>query len=71
MGLLPKTREVMTLAKFQDEYNEAPLSLEEYAQGAQRIVDDEALDLKNAANELLKAQREFEHQLERFEVTVG
>lgn len=69
MGLLPKRREVMTLEKYQREYNCAPLSIEEFAEGAERITDCEFLS--KAAEDFLSAKRSFEQQLRVHDVEIG
>lgn len=69
MGLIPKRREVMTLDKYQREYNGAPLSIEDFADGAARVTDDR--DLATAAQDFLDAKSNFEYQLRKHDVEVG
>ena len=59
----------MTLEEFREEYNMAPYSLEEFADGAAGVVDCDGL--ANAADAFLTAKLQFEYMMDYYGVEVG
>lgn len=59
----------MTLEEFREEYNMAPYSLEDFADGAAGIEDCD--DLANAADAFLTAKFAFESMMDYYGVEVG
>lgn len=62
-------RESLKLAKFVAEFNCAPLSIEEFAQGAELVVDSDRVS--DAAKRFLDAQKDFLFVLQAHGVEIG
>lgn len=61
--------EQLTLEEFESQFNGAPLNLEEIAEIAQLLSDDE--ELRDAATQFLVARDEFSDLLESREIQLG
>jgi hypothetical protein len=59
----------MKFFEFEEDYNNAPYDLEEFAQGAEDVEDKP--ELAQAANEFLKAKQAFEDALEDAGIEMG
>ena len=59
----------MTLKEFKEVYNLAPLSLEEFAEAAENVIDCPGLSA--SARVFLESQEDFELQLEYFGIEIG
>lgn len=58
-----------TLEKFVEDYNGAPLALEEFAQEATQVTN--CLALSKCAQQFLDAQKAFEQALRRHHIEIG
>jgi len=59
----------MTFDEFEEDYNYAPFTLEEFAQGAETVEDNS--HLREAAIHFLAAKEEFEDALIDANIVVG
>ena len=59
----------MTLNEYREQFDGAPLFFDEFAEGAAKVADDEAL--QQAAVKYLAARGLFEAQLYRVSVEIG
>jgi hypothetical protein len=59
----------MKLAEFIEEFNHAPLSIDDFADGAVDVID--RADLSHAAEDYINARKAFVDTLEQYDVRVG
>jgi len=59
----------MHFKEYKEDYDAAPYALDEYAEGAKKVVDN--LRLRNAAVQFLTAKQLFEEILEEEKIEIG